>query len=203
MTTEYQRELLVVADDLSGAMETAAPLGPGTTVRLNWSDPWQAGDVVDVDTRRHGADEVEHRLMRAHGTSGLVRLVKIDSLLRGHVSATVNALRETGRSVVVCPALPVLGRSVLDGVVRIKGVPLHETNLWHVEPTPAPRSILELLPGARTIPSATELGRILRDEPGSVLVPDATSQDDVRAIVTAVHESGLPVDLVGSAELAR
>lgn len=195
--------LLVVADDLSGAMETAAALGPRVIVGLDWRCPGGGVDVVDADTRRHPEHEVPARVAAVTQVRARVRLVKIDSLLRGHVRATVAAVREPGRSVVVCPALPLLSREVRNAVVLVDGTPLHQTALWHVEPTDPPASILDLLPsGARIVP-ADEVGRWLREDPGAVLVPDASTQADVRTIVEAVHDADGPVDLVGGSEIAR
>jgi len=54
--------------------------------------------------------------------------VKIDSTGRGHIRATVEAvlaaLPSRPSRVVVCPAYPLLGRTVLDGCVYVDGEPL-------------------------------------------------------------------------------
>lgn len=212
-------ELLVVADDLSGALETAAALGPGTRVALaDGHGAVPGADVVDTDTRRrpeHVTAGLVQAAVQAAGDNGhLLRLIKIDSLLRGHISATLAALATPGRRIVVCPALPLLARSVHQGVVLVDGIPLHETDLWHVESAPAPASILDVLAPlselgrrARTMTTADVaagvLSRLLADDAEALVIPDAASQADVRAVVEAVTATGVAVDLVGGSELAR
>ncbi|WP_165959963.1 four-carbon acid sugar kinase family protein, partial [Nonomuraea longispora] len=128
--------VFALADDLSGAAETAAVLmSPARPARIVLSGPpYDAAPpvlVADLDTR--------HR----PGVAGLVRealawaagrhvLVKIDSLLRGDIAATVHACLTTFTGpapvpVVLASALPQAGRTVVDGVPLIHGIPLRET----------------------------------------------------------------------------
>uniref|UniRef100_UPI0018E599B2 four-carbon acid sugar kinase family protein n=1 Tax=Desertihabitans aurantiacus TaxID=2282477 RepID=UPI0018E599B2 len=85
--------LRVLADDLSGAVESAALLGPGTPVHLGL--PTRPDDapqqVLDTDTRRLDPAVAGDRLARAWAAAGPGRVfVKIDSLLRGPVRALVS-----------------------------------------------------------------------------------------------------------------
>ncbi|HET6551167.1 MAG TPA: four-carbon acid sugar kinase family protein [Solirubrobacter sp.] len=112
--------MLVLADDLSGAVEVAAVLGvPRVTLEARDA----AGAVVDLDSRALEADEAARRVrevVAAH--DGRLVFKKIDSLLRGHVAAEVAALAAGGH-VLVTPALPVEGRTVRGGVLHVRGVP--------------------------------------------------------------------------------
>jgi 4-hydroxythreonine-4-phosphate dehydrogenase len=104
--------MLVVADDLSGAVEVASVLG-ARRIALGHTD----GDVIDLGTRELPPDEAARRI---RALNGRVMFKKIDSLLRGNVQAEIEAL--TG-DVIVAPALPVEGRTVRDGVLHVHGVP--------------------------------------------------------------------------------
>jgi uncharacterized protein YgbK (DUF1537 family) len=103
--------MLVVADDLSGAVEVASVLG-ARRIALGHAD----GDVIDLDTRGLPPDEAAQRIRALRGR---ITFKKIDSLLRGNVQAEIEAL---SGEVIVAPALPVEGRTVRDGVLHVHGV---------------------------------------------------------------------------------
>ena len=80
--------MLVVADDLSGAVEVAAVLG-ARRIALGHAD----GDVIDLDTRELPPDEAARRI---RALDGRITFKKIDSLLRGNVQAEIEALERRG-----------------------------------------------------------------------------------------------------------
>ncbi|NUS89898.1 MAG: 4-hydroxythreonine-4-phosphate dehydrogenase, partial [Streptomyces sp.] len=114
--------MLAVADDLSGAAETAAGLESRTTrsrVVLVGSSaaPRHPGEatVLDLDSRHlpaAAAAEAVRAALALPPPGDTLVLKKIDSLLRGNVAAEVAALAADGASVVVAPALPAAGRAV-------------------------------------------------------------------------------------------
>ncbi|OMI34741.1 four-carbon acid sugar kinase family protein, partial [Streptomyces sparsogenes] len=128
------RRLLAVADDLSGAAETAAGLASRTTrsrVVLvgTAAAPRHPGEatVLDLDSRQLSAAEAARAVSAALALSpsgDTLVLKKIDSLLRGNIAAEVAALAAGGAGVVVAPALPAAGRSVRGGVVHLGATPL-------------------------------------------------------------------------------
>ena len=101
----------VVADDLSGAVETAAVLG---LARVRLTGNPRNHTVLDLDTRSLPAHEAATRVRRA----GRIDFKKIDSQLRGNVAAELAALKG---EVIVAPALPVEGRVVRGGVLYVNG----------------------------------------------------------------------------------
>ncbi|MFD5316282.1 four-carbon acid sugar kinase family protein [Streptomyces sp. NPDC127098] len=153
------RRLLAIADDLSGAAETAAGLLSRTTrsrvllvhpvtLRQEHADaPRSPGEatVLDLDSRylppAPAADRVRAAL--AGVDPGTPVLAKIDSLLRGNTAATAAALAEGGAPVLAAPALPAAGRTVRSGVVHLGDTPLHLTDAWRVETTAPPRSLAD------------------------------------------------------------
>src|ERR1700752_2476946 len=104
--------MLVIADDLSGAVETAAVLG----LRRIVLGPGEANDaVVDLDSRARSAAEAARRI---RALSERPTFKKIDSQLRGNVAAELRAL---GGELVVAPSLPIEGRIVRGGVLYVNG----------------------------------------------------------------------------------
>ena len=188
----------IVADDLSGAAECAShalmrvsrstvvlsdsssAIAAASGLRPDASTPGGADDplavlTVDTDSRRlpHAEAVRAVRAAAALVTTAPVVVKKVDSLLRGHVAAEVAALaEELQRTPVVAVANPALERVVVDGVLHVGGTPLHHTDLWAVEPTPAPDRV-----AAALHPLAT------------VLVPHTTVLRGVEAVTAALDEA--------------
>ncbi|KRF24609.1 four-carbon acid sugar kinase family protein [Phycicoccus sp. Soil803] len=219
-------ERLVVADDLSGAAESAATFLLRTTritVQLARDDFDGAdrGDesprvvVLDSDTR-HAAPAVAGDLVARYaaqlvGASPTTRVVKkVDSLLRGNLAAEVRGLASAlDATVVVATALPTAQRTVVGGVPLVDGSPLTATNLWDAEEGPAPATVADALPGLDHVLVPLEVVRDrarLRaalaavEAAGAAAVCDAETDADLDAVVAGatVLRNAL---LVGSAAL--
>ncbi|MGR3937590.1 four-carbon acid sugar kinase family protein [Streptomyces sp. BRA346] len=222
------RGVLAIADDLSGAAETAAGLmsrttrsrvlllGPAATgpEEISATDA-RAATVLDLDSRHCPAEDAADAVrgaLRLAPTGDTLVLKKIDSLLRGNVAAEVAALAADGPGVVVAPALPVAGRVVRAGVVHLGGVPLHEGDAWRAEATAPPSSVAHALGGLPTalVPLATvraarpTLLSALRAAvaAGRVAVCDTETDADLDAIVAASLADDLRLRLVGTGGLA-
>ncbi|MEU8149506.1 4-hydroxythreonine-4-phosphate dehydrogenase PdxA [Nonomuraea sp. NPDC048901] len=213
--------VLIVADDLSGAAESAARvMMRGTRTRILLTHDAVRGEreladilVVDTDSRhRQPADAAAAvRSTVAAASAGRPRLIfkKIDSLLRGNVAAEVAALATPGAAVVVAPALPGLDRVVRGGVLYVAGAPLHQANAWAVDGVPAPTSVeaaLAPLP-ARVLDLATVRSDRLTEAIAScardahIALCDAETDQDLDAVLRAAL--AVPsVRLVGSGGLA-
>ncbi|MFD7898717.1 four-carbon acid sugar kinase family protein [Streptomyces sp. NPDC059743] len=210
--------VLALADDLSGAAETAAALrlpawivlGPGAV------PPPDAGRVliVDLDTRQRDAGEAARIVREAVRTAaaGTVLIKKTDSLLRGNLAAETAAYAEGADGLVFAPALPVAGRTVRDGIVHLHGRPLHETDAWRAETRPVPRSVAEALGGIPTavVPLAavrSSLGDLtaqLRALMAAGLTPvcDSEADGDLDAIAAAALRLGPGARLMGTGGFA-
>ncbi|KMO69556.1 4-hydroxythreonine-4-phosphate dehydrogenase PdxA [Mycolicibacterium obuense] len=197
-------DILVLADDLSGAAEAAASfLGRVPEARLVL-DPAHADlsgvTVVDLNTRAAPPSQTDSVLESTLDRSPADRLtiVKIDSLLRGHIGSTVDVLADRG-PVVVAAGLPGLGRTVRDGVLHVDGVPLHRTDLWHLEPAPPPLSITDVVRRrSRICSSPADIAVAVAD--GAVAICDVASDADLDAALAAARR--VPgVQLVGTAAL--
>lgn len=126
------RGLALVADDLTGAADAAAPFaarGAEVGVVLNWPPP-EGLDVIALVTDSRWRDSetastrMRHEVRRARAWGADRLFLKVDSTLRGHVSVEVAAAMETWGSeqVVATPAFPAQGRVVRDGVLYVHGV---------------------------------------------------------------------------------
>ncbi|MCX4697142.1 4-hydroxythreonine-4-phosphate dehydrogenase PdxA [Streptomyces sp. NBC_01352] len=210
------RRVLALADDLSGAAETAVALGvPGRIVLGPASlDPHAYGEalVVDLDCRSLPAADAARRVREALRAvpSDVLVLKKADSLLRGNLAAETAACAEGAEGVVVATALPALGRTVRGGVVHLDGVPLHSTDAWRAESTAPPPSISAALGDARTTLVPLEAVRgdalpaVLRAavSAGQLPVCDAETDADLDLIAGAALDCGPGVRLVGTSGLA-
>ena len=207
---------LILADDLSGAAEAAAALGAGSRPALHlWPHlPATATArpvVLDLDSRHVPAAEAQARVRAALSavTDSVPILTKIDSLLRGNIAAQVAPLVGANRIVVFTPALPPQQRTVVDGVLYERGVPMHLTPLWALEPNEPPTTVAQSLGDlpVHGIPVATvrsaHLAQALRETAGSVAVCDAETQADLEELVAAGFAACDDPRFVGSAALAR
>jgi len=130
----------VIADDLTGAGDAGvqfAAAGMRTrTLRGDWMPAHLAGaEVVVVDTASRGLTAAEaYRRVRAAAErlqEAAVQLVykKVDSTLRGPLGAEIDAVMDVCRPTMalVCPAYPAQGRTLVDGVLLVGGVPVAKT----------------------------------------------------------------------------
>ncbi len=127
-------EIVVGADDRTGALETAGAIadavGEPVTVVTDVSDLYHSqarANVVDVASRHESADVAAARAAALEFAGAGAHLHKIDSTLRGNWAHELVARhRESGRPVLLVPALPALGRTCVGGVVLVHGRPVHE-----------------------------------------------------------------------------
>lgn len=125
-------ELVVLADDRTGALETAgliADAGWGRVPVVVAPDCMPEGaviGVVDIGSRRLPAEEAVARALAVAASSPARRSAhKIDSTLRGNWADEVVARQVAGRSrALVVPAFPAVGRTCVGGVVHVDGAPL-------------------------------------------------------------------------------
>jgi uncharacterized protein YgbK (DUF1537 family) len=204
--------LVVVADDLTGAADSAAPLtGLGrTSVLLDAESEWPDDDVLAVDTDSRHRDPGLAAARAAEATRrarllGAQVVKKVDSTLRGHVATELRAMTDVYDErvlLVVAPAFPATSRTTRDGVVHVDGERLAAHG--------SDGDLVALLGrgGLRTARVtqgdrlAARLDRAHADGFAAVVV-DAETVDDLAAVVEAVREVTAPVLLVGSGGLTR
>jgi uncharacterized protein YgbK (DUF1537 family) len=195
--------LRVLADDLTGALDTAAQftgaLGP-LPVLLE-PGRWPRSAAFDSGLR-----DASPELVRAK-RAGLVDFLasaelaylKIDSLLRGHTFSDIAEIFRRGgyRSCILAPAFPAQGRSTRQGVQH----ELDHDGVWRPVGPPLVEGLRALGIDARLVPPGAMLGG------EGVMVCDADSEADLDAIADAGIRlgEGAPGRLLwcGTAGLAR
>jgi uncharacterized protein YgbK (DUF1537 family) len=215
----------LIADDLTGACDAGAlfsgagPIGivtDGLAV-----DPHRDVVAADTETRSLDAGEAakEVRDMARHLAPRFAlgpAVKKLDSTLRGQVAAELDAmLLATGlRAALVCPTFPAQGRTVVDGILRVDGIPAHESPIGRDPFYPGPTSsVIDIVKdGAeRTVAhlrlrdlrsSHEELCRALDEAAGELIVADAETDADLDALARAALVVDPPLLLAGSAGLA-
>ncbi len=136
--------IFVIADDLTGASDAALQFhanSRGVRVCFAVDHPWDftlGSDIVqafDSETR-NAASAAAAKIMRVacdllytQVGSGCRVYKKVDSTLRGPVGIEIQtALAALGkRWAILAPSFPETGRTVLNGCVLIKGVPISQT----------------------------------------------------------------------------
>ncbi|MCX8998179.1 four-carbon acid sugar kinase family protein [Rhizobiaceae bacterium BDR2-2] len=172
--------LCIIADDLTGALDAAAPFagrGLKTAVAFDRGAVADAlashADIIAVTTgsREIAPDDAASRVAEVHAALPAETPVfkKVDSRMKGHVAAELAALGVPGRFL-VAPAIPDFGRIVRDGAVTGFGV-------------------------AEPVAIAPRLGALA----GRAIIPDIAGSDDLDAALAA-HPDALPVGARGLAE---
>jgi 4-hydroxythreonine-4-phosphate dehydrogenase len=209
--------IAILADDLTGAADTAAGmLGAGrplvTWSRSDGAIAWHDEDrivSIDAGTRQATPAEAANRirdLAVLFRTAGFAHLYKkVDSTLRGHIGVEVKAALEgwrEGSLAVVAPAFPAMGRTTVDGRQRVGDTALDG-------PPVAERLASAAVP-VTTLALADVRGGVLdrifraRAEAGSrAIVCDAVTDADLAAIAAAGAMLEAAVVWVGSGGLAR
>ncbi len=127
----------VIADDLTGALDTALQFRKAGQQTMVSTRPgvWPSrGTVVAMSTEsRHvaaasAAESVKDAYQALQDRASARIYKKTDSLLRGNIGAELLALCDTAGAgpLVFAPAYPTGGRTTIDGIHRLDGVPVAE-----------------------------------------------------------------------------
>lgn len=125
------RKIAIIADDLTGALDAAAPFAARGLKTVAVVDDSQfsetqarGADVLAINTASREISAAEARARVARVLSRLpadcILFKKVDSRLKGPIAEELSAF--AGRSLLVVPAIPDFGRVVRDGKVTGFGV---------------------------------------------------------------------------------
>jgi uncharacterized protein YgbK (DUF1537 family) len=216
-------KLLVIADDLTGAADTAAQFanqGVDTVVVVDWAAEWKRGAascevlVVNTESRHLSADEAAERV-RATAIRGATLgathyYKKTDSTLRGNIGAELEALRVVaGRRVLsYLPAYPKLGRSTLRGTQYVGAQQLRETTFSSDPLAPVTHSYVPSIIAAQTttrclLVNTTSLPSAEAKTGDAIWLFDAETEDDLLKAGELLKKSDMLVATAGSAGFAE
>lgn len=191
--------LLVMADDFTGAMDTGVQFSKkgirtfvSTCTQLDFDQVEQDVQVLVIDTEsRHispgEAYEIVHRLVLKAREYGIQHVYKkIDSTFRGNVGQELKAVMDAweGMPFMCVPAYPKTGRTTIDSVQFVDGIPLHQTiyskDLLNPITTGYIPEILMRQPGIGAVPATAE-GRLITglEDRNTIYIFDGQSNGDL------------------------
>lgn len=208
MTEPRPERFCVIADDLTGAMDTGVGLtqaGLSAIIAFSASvNVTSDAVVVTTDSRAESATEA-YRRVKATGDRYRDYFIykKVDSTLRGNVAAELQALLDVTAAphAVVCPAFPAIKRTVVNGTLLVDGVPVQETSFSRDPVSPVTHSdILELLRAGSGIAASNlkledvergpeHLLQRIRESAHRAVVVDASEDRHLECIAAAVAAS--------------
>jgi uncharacterized protein YgbK (DUF1537 family) len=221
----------VIADDLTGANDTGvqfARLGARTIVPLEWHNLRSLGRRADVlvlstDSRAVSRGVAAQRAKVAAQAlrRGRVRTIykKIDSTFRGNIGAELDAILEVYSAplIIVAPSFPPAGRAVVDGTLRVSGIPVHRTPIGRDPVAPVRQSHLPTLLRTQSRRDILHLSlemlraplfrlrrsiQAWRENGGALVVADAVTAGDLSRLARLILREGLQRVVAGSAGLA-
>ena len=214
----------IFADDLTGALDAAAPFaarGFSTVVSPTEELPVGANraEVISVNlgTRHLSSSEIFSRTSQTVSTlAGLgvkVLLNKVDSTLRGSPGVELVAALKTleGEHAVLCSAYPQNGRTIEEGILRVRGIPVADTDVGQDQLSPLSSSRVDEIVTA-SLERAGIAGQVhVRGAGGGAAVTDllpvlitldATNKNDLLALAERLVKSPSTALVAGSAGLS-
>ncbi len=200
-------ELLVLADDLTGANDAGAQCARFGVASLVTADRAVSpadvpggirAVVVDTESRHdspaQAAETVSAVVRRFRGDAGPRIFKKTDSTVRGNIGAELEAVMTAGafERLLFVPAYPAAGRVTVDGYHYVDGQRVHESAYGRDPRAPVGESFIPALLAQQTrvhaeIADANNVRESLKRMGRGVLVTDASEPEDVTAVAAAVH----------------
>lgn len=201
-------ELLIIADDFTGALDTGAQFAKdGMATYVVEASRFCLGAIPDetqvlvIDAQtRHISPEKAYAAVRSLAEEGIYAqipylYIKVDSTLRGNIgaylSAAIDARGGTARCV-LAPALPLLQRTTRNGRQYVGEKPLDETEIMNDPFTPVSSSYLPELLAKQTdiesvlITADDVRNLVVRTPQREIAVVDAQTQSDMQQIAAAL-----------------
>lgn len=210
---------LIIADDFTGANDTGVQLarrGIKTSVTLKYDGIHADNASYVLDTESRGMEKekaylhVKDYVSHIDFSSFRYVIKKVDSTLRGNIAVEVRAIDEVYKSelIIFMPSLPDLERTTVDGIQRLHGIPIMETELAKDPVKPVKTDRLDTLIGGACEETVTHIGleKIRKGEialnEGRIFTFDAETNEDMRVIVRAAKRMDKRTLWVGSAAIA-
>ena len=207
---------LIIADDLTGSNDTGIQLKRHGYETIVTMDPGTVGSlkasyVLNTESRPlkgAAAFDLVKKLLSGIDMSVYNHVIKkVDSTLRGsiaHEVAAVDAAYEP-ELVVFMPAFPDLGRTTEDGIQKLNGTRITQTELANDPITPVTEDDIQKLLASVYNSSVTHVGlesvdkRSIDFSKNRVFACDSTTNAHMQVVVAAAIKTGKRVLWVGSA----
>lgn len=210
---------LIIADDFTGANDTGVQMrrrGLATTVMFAGKEIPNDSSSVVIDTESRGMTGAEAGMAAAKAAEKIdfdaykYVIKKVDSTLRGNVAEEIFAVDAAFQSelVIFAPALPDLDRTTVDGIQKLKGVPITQTELAKDPRKPVTednlKKILERVYKEPVIHLSLEQIRMGEISFGDarLYTADAVQNSDLQSVIGAAIGTGKKVLWVGTAAMA-
>jgi len=202
-----KKMIAVIADDITGAAELA---GIGLNYQLKTEVNTVVADatdadllIINADTRSLTAEEAKQitRQIAVQVAKLKPQLVykKIDSVLRGHILAEIEAQLETDGNMqraLIIPGNPSHRKTVVDGIYYYQEAPVHRSSFAHDPAFPISASHVHHL--LRADENVQVLAQKALLPPEGIFVGDVTGPDDLAHWVDQLDKNTL---VAGAAEL--
>ncbi|MGM0213408.1 four-carbon acid sugar kinase family protein [Enterococcus sp. AZ109] len=212
-------KLLVIADDFTGALDTGVQFSKqgvktlvSTNTDLEYSDLDESIEVLVMNTEsRYLSFEAAYQQIQMIIVSAQQAKIphiykKVDSALRGNISAEIKAVLDTSHQKVIpfLPAYPEMKRVLIDGNLYIDQVPVAES-VFAADPyEPVTESnVLRRLQQEADIEAQLIQGDIIPKEAKGVLVFDAETDETLMQQVKALEKAELLSITIGCAGFAK
>ncbi|MGI6039538.1 MAG: four-carbon acid sugar kinase family protein [Eubacteriales bacterium] len=195
--------LLVIADDLTGALDTAVQFSAfDVQIRITLIDQLSDDDfsegilVVDTETRHMTGEDayrVVYELVERAVEQGVTYIYKkTDSVLRGNSGAELAAVLNASRlsKLHFIPAFPRTGRITLGGIQYVNGIPISESDFRNDPVDPVTESSIKKILRRQTdlpiilIPSGENIEKL----PDGILVYDVQSQQQMEMLAGSFNK---------------
>jgi D-threonate/D-erythronate kinase len=199
MTNARSPKLVIVADDLTGAADSAARcVQAGLTAEI-WLEASQRAveaTVVSVstDSRFLSPEEAASRVTATLATmsawAGVTWYKKIDSTLRGNLGAELDAMMAAlpdTRAAVICPAFPAQGRGLEGGSLVFASAPPRHLPTLLSEQSNSPVGEIGLATVRQGTSALESALRELCEQGEKLLVVDGLTDGDLETIVAATQ----------------
>lgn len=215
-------KLLVLADDLTGALDTGAQFAMQQIRALVTETEGVLPDaissalqvlVMNLNTRhmpKEGAYARVYEVATRARKAGVDLIYKkTDSGLRGNIGAELHALMDAkdGQSIAFVPAFPRIGRTVKEGILYIDGIPVSQSifsqDLFNPVRYDTIADIIRQQSDVEVLVIPEGQMPCAEDASGKILVFDAQTDAHITRIVTGLSQGLVPIQLAGCAGFAK
>ncbi|TAH64478.1 MAG: four-carbon acid sugar kinase family protein [Anaerolineaceae bacterium] len=203
-------KLLILADDITGALDTGVQFANKgietkvvTDIEYDFADINKTTEVLVIDTEtrplsKQKAYEIVHRIVKRAENAGISSIYKkTDSALRGNVGSELTALLDASNrdSLFFIPAFPKANRITKSGTHYLGETPIHETSFGKDLFEPVTTSYVPDIIGLQSeanvisVSKETDINLLKNNQDKQIVVFDAETEDDIKIISKLLRDN--------------